>query len=89
MIRLKVIRKCSGCVQEMNNSFLLFGFSERLLSHTFMIMILGFHLGGLVLHQILVSASATLQGSRRGYSKSSFAWLLDIGQPDPRGLCLV
>ncbi|CAI2345797.1 unnamed protein product [Caenorhabditis sp. 36 PRJEB53466] len=75
-----------GCVKEMDRAFFSFGFSEQNVNDFLMILILGFHLCGLILTQILVTASATLHGARLELSEYSYAWLLDVGQPDPKKL---
>ncbi|CCD70153.1 TetraSPanin family [Caenorhabditis elegans] len=71
-----------GCVKKMDNAWLFFNFPSYKLNDFIMILVLGFHICSLILTQILVTSSATLHGARLETSESSYAWLIDVGQPD-------
>lgn len=73
----------------MDNAWLFFNFPSYKLNDFIMILVLGFHICSLILTQILVTSSATLHGARLETSESSYAWLIDVGQPDSVALIKV
>ncbi|CAL2032291.1 unnamed protein product [Caenorhabditis brenneri] len=76
----------NGCVEKMDNAFLFLNYPNSVLTGFIMILVLGFHICSIVLSQIHVTASATLHGAHLETSQSSYAWLIDIGQPDRKSL---
>ncbi|EGT55190.1 hypothetical protein CAEBREN_08767 [Caenorhabditis brenneri] len=76
----------NGCVEKMDNAFLFLNYPNSVLTDFIMILVLGFHICSIVLSQIHVTASATLHGAHLETSQSSYAWLIDIGQPDRKSL---
>ncbi|EGT48197.1 hypothetical protein CAEBREN_16050 [Caenorhabditis brenneri] len=76
----------NGCVEKMDNAFLFLNYPNSVLTDFIMILVLGFHICSIILSQIHVTASATLHGAHLETSQSSYAWLIDIGQPDRKSL---
>ncbi|KAF1766191.1 hypothetical protein GCK72_006147 [Caenorhabditis remanei] len=78
----------NGCIEKMENAYLFLSYPNYILTDFAMILVLGFHICSMILSQILITSSATLHTAHLETSEASYAWLIDVGQPDPLSLKL-
>ncbi|EFP07714.1 CRE-TSP-18 protein [Caenorhabditis remanei] len=76
----------NGCIEKMENAYLFLSYPNYILTDFAMILVLGFHICSMILSQILITSSATLHTAHLETSEASYAWLIDVGQPDPLSL---